>query len=207
MTQDARGQLYAGLEAVAQAALTDLGFPVTNVRQNYPSASTLQGLATAGPNPLVVVSLGRSVPAPQPIGLGGPITTPPTTTNQATAPQLVPVAALSTPVTFTVVGAGVTAKSIAGQMVSALAARVGAVSVVPLPDTMEQATNFTLTTPTTFGLTAQLSYASEQEDNSLDERRINRVDLMYTATHTRYKEQDVTLIQNVHLTVLSPSFR
>jgi hypothetical protein len=208
MTQDARGQLYAGVEAAVRSAVAPLGIPASSVFSQYPNSALLTAIATQGPNPVVVIALGKSAPSRQPIGVSGAtINTPITEPNQLQTVALTAVQAMTTPLTITVVSAGDGGKGIGGRVTNAIAAAIAGLIYIPLPDSIEQAKNFTVETPTTLGLTAQLVYVSENENNDLAMNRLYRTDIMYTAQHWRYLEQTVTIIQNVNVSVIIPSFQ
>jgi hypothetical protein len=201
MTQDARGQLYAGVEAAVRSAVAPLGIPASSVFSQYPNSALLTAIATQGPNPVVVIALGKSAPSRQPIGVSGAtINTPITEPNQLQTVALTAVQAMTTPLTITVVSAGDGGKGIGGRVTNAIAAAIAGLIYIPLPDSIEQAKNFTVETPTTLGLTAQLVY-------DLAMNRLYRTDIMYTAQHWRYLEQTVTIIQNVNVSVIIPSFQ
>jgi hypothetical protein len=202
---DPFNQLLSGLRAdlVARA-----GLALGSVLSAWPEPDLVQHLADSGPNPLVVITCGPSVPQKPGPDLQTSARTLIGPAVASVAPVYSEIQRLHTPLQVDCLGAGTRGKSVAGAAADAVATAWGPGqrsngqprSSVPLPDDGEVGSPYTL------GVTAQLLYAGERTDDrgTSGPRLVYVHSVLWTVLHSRYQSSQQTLVADVALSLIIP---
>jgi len=206
MTLLPRSQLVAGLQAFLIPKLGS-AVPPGGVRfANAPPDLVAQlRVGTYGPMLTIVLDATRPLRGSSP---RGKIASVVTGAAQQEALVLYEQAVLSTPLHFVCTAGGDTggtdAETLAARVASLLGDDDGATDTLtlPLPDSMETE-DVVDPALTMFKLTAELQYEGEMEDQRREAEDVHRYELLYTATHSRYRLRRAPLVRRVEMGIIA----